>query len=98
MKKESIKYLSTGEGRLFMAGVVLGVSWICAVFVFYLRQYVNITVVLTGTFFAVVSWLIFFRKVIDLAGDFSVLIPVFMIVMALVVFLVIRYKHRKEKP
>jgi len=219
MKKENMKYLSTGEGRLFMAGVILGVSWICALFFLYLRQYdfawkllsmiathlvagraggisvglecelpkwlivinatiidslivllvyplfvlsckntlrhrfiknmlgqsiktasqerkrvsrfgivgllffvwmplhmtgplvgaiigyfnglnpyVNITVVLTGTFFAVVSWLIFFNRMIDLAGDFSVLIPVFMIVMALVVFLVIKHKHRKERP
>ncbi len=219
MKKKRAKYFSTGEGHLFIGGLILGVIWICALFVFYLRHYdfawkllsmiathllagraggisvglecelpawlivvnatiidslivllayplfvlsykstiqhrfitdmlghsiqtatkerkrvsrfgivgllffvwmplhmtgplvgaiigyfnglnpyVNITVVLTGTFFAVVSWLILFHRMIDLAGDFSVLIPFFVIAMALVVFLVIKFKHRKETP
>ena len=61
-----------------------------------LKSYVNIAVVLTGTFLAVVSWVIFFRKIISISGEFSFLIPVVVIVMALIVFLVIRTRNRKE--
>ncbi len=61
-----------------------------------LKPYLNITIVITGTFLAVVSWVIFLRKMIDVTGAFSFLIPVFVIVIALIGFLVIRYKHRKD--
>jgi len=61
-----------------------------------LKPYLNITIVLTGTFLAVVSWVIFLRKMIDVTGAFSFLVPVFVIVIALIGFLVIRYKQRKD--
>ena len=61
-----------------------------------LKPYVNISVVLCGTFLAVVSWVIFFRKIISISGEFSFLIPVVVIVMALIVFLVLRTRNRKE--
>ncbi len=61
-----------------------------------LKPYVNIAVVLGGTFLAVVSWVIFFRKIISVSGEFSFLIPVVVIAMALIVFVVIRTRNRRE--
>jgi uncharacterized membrane protein len=61
-----------------------------------LKPYVNVAVVLTGTFLAVVSWVIFFRNISTVLGEFSFLIPVVVILMALIVFLVIRTRNRKE--
>jgi len=61
-----------------------------------LKPYVNITVVLTGTFLAVVSWVIFFSKMNTVTGEYSFLIPVVVIAMALIVFLVIRMRNRRE--
>ncbi len=60
-----------------------------------LKTILNISVVLTGTFLAVVSWVILFRKIIAVTGNFSYLIPVFVISMAIIGFFVIRYKQRK---
>lgn len=72
-----------------LAGAIIG-------YFLRLKSYVNIAVVLTGTFLAVVSWVIFFRNLSTAIGEFSFLIPVVVIAMALIIFLVIRTRNRKE--
>jgi uncharacterized membrane protein len=60
-----------------------------------LDPYLNITVVLTGTFLAVLSWVFLFRQIIDQMGGYSYLIPVFVVTAALIGFVVLRAKQRR---
>ncbi len=95
MKVESRKLFNTDEGKLFvwfplhMTGPLVGS-------IIGLKTFLNLTVVLTGTFLAVVSWVIFFGKILGVTGSFSYLIPVFVITMAVVGFFVIRQRHKKS--
>ncbi len=60
-----------------------------------LNPYVNIAVVLTGTLIAVICWVAVFAQLASQLGQWSGLIPAFVIIMALIAFLVVRAKHRK---
>jgi uncharacterized membrane protein len=61
-----------------------------------LRPFLNIMIVLTGTFLAIISWVIFMRQILEVTGRFSFLIPLFVIVVAVTAFFYIRYRNRKE--
>ena len=63
-----------------------------------LKPYLNITVVLTGTFLAVISWVIFFSKLKVLTGQYSFIVPVCVILFALIAFFVIRHRRSKQDP
>jgi uncharacterized membrane protein len=60
-----------------------------------LHPYLNIGVVLTGTFLAVLSWVFLFGELMDTLGDYSYLIPLFVVTAALIGFLVLRAKQHK---
>ena len=60
-----------------------------------LNPYLNIAVVLTGTLIAVICWVAVFAQLAAQLGQWSGLIPAFVIIMALVAFLVVRAKHHK---
>ena len=61
-----------------------------------LNPYINITVVLSGTLAAVICWVAIFEKLATQLGQWSGLIPAFVIIAALIAFLVVRSKQRKE--
>lgn len=61
-----------------------------------LHPYVNVGIVTVGTFLAVVCWTMLFQVFAEWAGEWSALIPVFVITVALTAFLVVRAKHRKK--
>ena len=61
-----------------------------------LHAFVNVGVVITGTFLAVVCWTMLFQVVAEWAGEWSYLIPAFVILAALTAFLVVRAQHRKK--
>ncbi len=60
-----------------------------------LHPYVNIGVVLTGTFLAVLSWVFLFGELIDQLGDYSYLIPLFVLTLALIGFLILGARRRR---
>lgn len=62
-----------------------------------LKSLINIIVVLTGTFLAVISWVIFFRNMMLVTGSFSFFIPVFVIAAALIIFFFIHRRNRDDK-
>lgn len=62
-----------------------------------MKPYKTIAVVLSGTFLAVVSWVVFFRKMMVVTGSFSYLVPVVVVLLALIAFFVYRRKRRKTK-
>ncbi len=61
-----------------------------------LRQKTNLTIVLTGTFLAIISWTLFFGKINSLTGQYSFFIPIFVVLLAGSTFIYFRVK-RKEK-
>lgn len=61
-----------------------------------LKPYHNISVVLTGTFLAVLSWVIFFRKMMVITGEYSFLIPLTIVLMAIGGFFIVRYRHKQK--
>jgi uncharacterized membrane protein len=62
-----------------------------------LHPLVNVVVVITGTFLAVVSWVKLFDRLQEWTGKFSYLIPIFVITLATVLFFYFRHKHRKHR-
>jgi uncharacterized membrane protein len=60
-----------------------------------LHPYLNIAVVLTGTFLAVLSWVFLFGELIDSLGDYSYLIPLIVVSAALIGFLLLRARQRR---
>lgn len=63
-----------------------------------LHPYLNISVVLTGTFLAVLSWVFVFRQIIDQMGEYSYLIPICVVTLAVTSYIVYRIKRRKTTP
>lgn len=61
-----------------------------------LKPYQNITVVLTGTFLAVLSWVVFFSKMMVAIGEFSFLIPLTILLAAIVGFFIVRHRHKRQ--
>lgn len=61
-----------------------------------LHPYLNISVVLTGTFLAVVSWTLFFRETMEQLGDYSYLIPMFVVTAALIGFVIFKTRQLKK--
>lgn len=61
-----------------------------------LKPFKNISIVLSGTFLAVISWVLFFRKAISISGEYSFLIPITVVLLAIIGFFVLRWRHKKE--
>lgn len=61
-----------------------------------LKPYHNISIVLSGTFLAVLSWVIFFRRMVTITGEFSFLIPLTIVLVAIAGFFVVRFRHKKQ--
>lgn len=53
--------------------------------------------VISGTAMAVVSWLFIFREISDILGRYSVLLPISIIVIALVGFILYRYRKKRKE-
>ena len=60
------------------------------------HPYLTMAIVITGTFLAVLCWTFLFHTIAAWAGDLSYLIPVFVILVALIAFLVVRAQQRKK--
>ncbi|NQV31101.1 MAG: small multi-drug export protein [Phycisphaeraceae bacterium] len=60
------------------------------------HPYLTMAIVITGTFLAVLCWTFLFHSIAVWAGDLSYLIPVFVILVALIGFLVVRAQQRKK--
>lgn len=58
-----------------------------------LKQKTNLTIVLTGTFLAILSWTLFFGKINSLTGQYSFFIPIFVVVLAGSTFIYFRVKR-----
>lgn len=78
---------------LHMTGPLVG-----AIIGFFLNLHpvVNIIVVLSGTFLAVLSWVYLFQNLIAWTGHFSSFIPIIVIIIAAMLFFYSRYKYRKR--
>lgn len=61
------------------------------------HPYLTMAIVIIGTFLAVLCWTYLFHVVAAWAGDLSYLIPVFVILVALVAFLILRAQNRKKQ-
>jgi uncharacterized membrane protein len=60
------------------------------------HPYLTMAIVITGTFLAVLCWTYLFHTIAAWAGDLSYLIPVFVILVALIAFLVVRAQQRRK--
>lgn len=61
-----------------------------------LKQKTNLTIVLTGTFLAIISWTLFFGKINSLTGQYSFFIPIFVVLLAGCTFLYFKLKKNNH--
>lgn len=62
-----------------------------------LKQKSNLTVVLSGTFLAILSWTLFFGKINSLTGKYSFFIPIFVVLLAAGTFLYFKFRKKNHE-